>query len=114
MSNNGDEINRKVEVLTALPFFFIMFVNGYDTQFNKTTTVSFSGDSIWSPIRWVLSPTNILVLSLIKPASLETTSSFDVTVTINTALETGEEEATETLNLNMLPWVLDEQNQISK
>ena len=91
-----------------------MFVNGYDTHFNKTTTVSFSGDVIWPPIRLVLSPTNILVLSLIKSAGLGTTSSFDVTVTVNTALETGEEEATEILNLNMLPWILDEQNQISK
>jgi hypothetical protein len=98
--------------LISLPF--IMFVNGYDTHFNKTTAVSFSGDSIWPPIRLVLSPTNILVLSLIKSTGLETTSSLDVTVTVNTALETGEEEATEILNLNMLPWILDDQNQMSK
>jgi len=85
-----------------------MFINGSDTNFNETTTVSFIGNAIWQPFYLVLSPTSIFVVSIINPAGLEAPNSISVDVTVNSTVDAAEEKETEAVTLNMLRWILGE------
>jgi hypothetical protein len=98
--------------LFPLPLF--MFINGTDTHFNETTTVNFNGDAIWPPFYLVLSPTSIFVVSIINPAGLDAPENTSVDVTIISTVDEVQEETTEALTLNMLPWILEEGNRLTE
>jgi hypothetical protein len=87
-----------------------MLIVGTDTHFNAATIVNFNSDALTSLLSIVLSPNLIFVFLLINPAGQEATGSTEAEVTVTTTEGIG----TEILTLNMLPWILDEQNQISK
>ena len=97
-----------------IPLPLTMFIEGTESHFDRTTTVSFEGnDAIWPPIRLVLSQTKILVVSIINPAGLRADNSSEVTVNVSSTVDTGEEEPYEEvgsslLTLTMLPFILDE------
>ena len=99
--------------LIPLPLF--MFIVGEESHFNQKTVVSFDGDAIVPPVRLVLSSKLIFVVSLIKPASLGTTGSTEVSVTVTSTVVGGEEPydevGSENLSLNTLPWIFDEQEE---
>ena len=85
----------------ALPL--IMVITGHHFSFNETTSVEFSDDAISLPNHLVLSPTSILVLSLVNPADSKVTGDTDVTVTVTSTLDTGVVVATASLTVTMLP-----------
>ena len=96
-----------------IPLPLIMFIEGEESNFNQTTTVSFEGDAIWPPMHIVLSPTTIFVFSIIKPAGLEASGSMEVLVGVTSTVDNGvdepyDEEGSTPLTLNMLPWILEE------
>jgi hypothetical protein len=86
---------------SLIPLPLIMVITGNNTNFNTTTTVDFSGDEVLPSWHIVLSPTDILVVSLIKPADSEDT---EVIVTVISTVDTDEEVATAALTLNLIPW----------
>ena len=99
-----------------MPLPLIMFIKGTESHFNRTTAVSFEGNAIWSPIYLVLSPTNLFVCSLINPAGLQPNGSIGVTVNVTSTVDSGEGELYEevgscTLNLIMLPFIFDEEEE---
>jgi hypothetical protein len=81
------------------PLSLFMVVNGSDTHFNETTTVSFIGDAIWQPLYLVLSPTIIFVVSIINPAGLESLESTNVDVTVTSTVGETQEGAAAALYL---------------
>ncbi len=80
-----------------------MVITGNNIYFNETTTVDFSDNAISLQNHLVLSPTSILVISLINPADLEVSDNTDVVVTVTTTLDTGVVGATGSLALNIVP-----------
>lgn len=88
--------------LIPLPLFMIILSD--DTDFDFTTTVSFSNDVITPAWTLVLPPKMIFVCSMITPAGLDNSNSIDVEVTVNTT----KGEGIEMLDLIMLPGVLKE------
>ena len=85
----------------ALPL--IMAIAGHHIPFNETTSVEFSDEVIMPPDHIVLSPTSILVVSLVNPADSNATGDTDVTVTVTSTLDIGVVAATASLTLTMLP-----------
>ena len=91
----------------TIQFPLLILITGHNTHFNETTTVDFNNDLILPPVHWVLSPTNILVFSVIKPINTGTTS--DIKVTVSTKTSPGSiEEVTESLALRKISWFMKE------
>jgi hypothetical protein len=93
-----------------LPLPLIMFIEGIDTHFNQTTSITFNDFTILPPLYLVLSPTSVLVVSLINPAGLAATTGNAVTIMVSSTVDTGtgepyEEVASESLTLNLLPFI---------
>ena len=86
-----------------IPLPLIMVITGNNIHFNETTTVDFSEDDILLPTPLVLSPTSILLVSLINRAGVGTTGDTEVVVTVTSTSDTGVVVATETLRLYVLP-----------
>jgi len=80
-----------------------MVITGNNIHFNETTTVDFSEDDILLPTPLVLSPTSILLVSLINRAGVGTAGDTEVVVTVTSTSDTGVVVATETLRLYVLP-----------
>jgi len=88
----------------VIPLPLIIFIDGTDTNFDDSTTVSFSGDVIAPPWTDVVSSELIFVLSLITPTGLDDTGGSEVEVTVTTDEGTG----SAILTFIILPWILDE------
>jgi hypothetical protein len=84
-----------------LPMF--MRIEGADTHFDASSTVTFNPENKLLALPLVVNEESILIIGLLMPSWLTgPINSMDVTVT------TGSEEAYESLNINPLPFILDE------
>lgn len=73
-----------------MPFPLLMFIEGTDSNFNQTTKVSFDGDALFPPIRMVLSPKSIFVLTILRPIGLQSISDKEVIVTVSSMVDSSE------------------------
>jgi len=96
-----------------IPLPLMMLIEGTDSNFNSSTSVSFEGDVLFPPISIILSPKRIIVLSIIKPAGFKSTEDSEVTVNVSSTVDLGVGESYEEvggwyLTLKLLPLILDE------
>jgi PKD repeat protein len=86
--------------LIPLPLFMVIVSD--DTDFDSTTTVSFSDDVLTPPLTLVSPPKLIIVFSMIAPVGIDNSEAVEVEVIVTTT----EGEGREKLSLIPLPGVL--------
>jgi len=96
-----------------IPLPLIMFIEGTGSNFNQTTMVTFDGDALCPPLHIVLSPTSILVFSIIRPAGLGASGNNEVIVNVSSTVDSSELGAYEEVGscsfiLAALPFIFSE------
>ena len=87
--------------LIPIPLFITIVSD--DSDFDSTTTVSFSGDALTLPLTLALPPKLVFAFYMITPVGFNNSDTIEVQVTVKTI----EGEGTEILSLTTLPGILE-------